>query len=60
MLEHADAVLDDEEEVDAGQSCEPFPDSIKRRYQISVVASPRLAVVVLPLRLNTEKNKRQL
>lgn len=53
MLEHADAVFDDEEEVDAGQRSEPLPHSIKLGSQISVATAAVLAVVVLSLRLQT-------
>lgn len=55
MLKHANTVLDDEEEVDAGQRREPLPHSIKGCSQISVTAGAVLAVVVLSLRLQKEQ-----
>lgn len=51
VLEHADAVLDDEEEVDAGQRRQALPNPVKVLHHIDLLPRPALAVVVRPLRL---------
>lgn len=53
VLEHADTVFNDEEEVDASQGCQALPHSIEGCYQIGVMMHILTAVVVLPLRLKT-------
>ncbi len=60
VLKHADTVLDDEEEVDPSQRCEALPHSVKGCYEIGVMVRPRFAVVVLPLRLWTGKEQREM
>lgn len=51
VLEHANAVLDDEEQVDAGQGGQALPNAVKGRGQVTAVARRALAVVVMALRL---------
>lgn len=60
VFEHADAMLDDEEEVDAGQRSETLPDPIEGCDQIGIVAASMLAVVVLSLRLKRGGAKKPL
>lgn len=51
VLEHADAVLDDEEQVDAGQGGQALPHAVEGRGQVVAMARRALAVVVVALRL---------
>lgn len=53
VLEHGNAVLDDEEEVDAGQCCEAFPHAVKVCNEVGGFLGSVLTVVVLALRLQT-------
>lgn len=51
VLEHANAVLNDEEQVDAGQGGQALPDAVKSLGQVATVARRALAVVMVALRL---------
>lgn len=57
VLKHADAVFDDEEEVDAGERCEALPHAVKVCSEVGVVAGSMLAVVVLALRLEERRGR---
>lgn len=59
VLEHADAVLDDEEQVDAGQGGQALPHAVEGRGQVAAVARRALAVVVVALRLQEEQEEEE-
>lgn len=59
MLEHPNAMLDDEEEVDAGQRSQALPHAVEGREQIGIgavlpVVVMAVVVVVMALRLQRE------
>lgn len=55
VLKHANTMLNDEEEVDAGQRSEALPNAIKGSKKITAVARPLSVtfMVMVLLRLNT-------
>lgn len=57
MLDHPDAVLDDEQEVDSCQCRQTLPHTVKLREQICVLVSMfmlTVTVVMVSLRLEDE------
>lgn len=55
MLEHPNAMLDDEEEVDAGQRSQALPHAVEGREQIGIGAGAVLAVVVVVMALRLQR-----